>query len=60
LRNVWVNIWDFLSAVRSGEAVKLWNSEKALAAYTLRDGKIYPKKAAKQSGPVRGLLAHIL
>lgn len=37
----------------------LYKTESALAEYTIREDKIYPKKAAKEGGPVRALLARI-
>jgi hypothetical protein len=60
LGKVWVNIYDFLDAKAAGKPIKKYNSERQLAAYTLESGKIYPKKHAKEGGPARALLAHIL
>jgi hypothetical protein len=45
--------------MRLGKEVKMWNSERALAEYTKRTGKLFPKRRAKESGPVRALLAHV-
>ncbi|RAL66261.1 hypothetical protein DID88_005932 [Monilinia fructigena] len=59
LGKVWVNIFDFLDARAVGKPVKRFESERKLAAYTMKSGKIYPKKQAKEGGPVRALLAHI-
>ncbi|ESZ94628.1 hypothetical protein SBOR_4975 [Sclerotinia borealis F-4128] len=59
LGKVWVNIYDFLDAKAEGKPVKRYKSEQKLAMYTMKSGKIYPKKQAKQGGPARVLLAHI-
>ncbi|QSZ33798.1 hypothetical protein DSL72_005370 [Monilinia vaccinii-corymbosi] len=59
LGKVWVNIFDFLDAKAEGKPVKRYESEQKLAKYTMKSGKIYPKKQAKQGGPARVLLAHI-
>ncbi|PQE29306.1 transcription factor Zn C2H2 protein [Rutstroemia sp. NJR-2017a BBW] len=60
LGKVWVNIYDFLDAKAAGKPIKKYKSERQLAAYTLNSGKIYPKKHAKEGGPAKVLLAHIL
>lgn len=54
-----MNIYDFLDNLNSNMPQNYFNSEKELAEYTMRTGKIYPKKKAKEGGPVRDLLAHI-
>ncbi|RDW78022.1 hypothetical protein BP5796_05874 [Coleophoma crateriformis] len=59
LRRVWVNIYDFLDAKAKGDPVPRFGSQRALAEYTIKTRRIYPKKAAKEGGPVRELLAHI-
>ncbi|CCD46283.1 hypothetical protein ACHAPC_004507 [Botrytis cinerea] len=59
LGKVWVNIYDFLDAKAEGKPVKKYSSERELAKYTMKSGKIYPKIKAKEGGPVRALLAHI-
>ncbi|KAF5874530.1 uncharacterized protein Bfra_004541 [Botrytis fragariae] len=59
LGKVWVNIYDFLDAKAEGTTVKRYQSERELAKYTLKSGKVYPKSKAKEGGPVRALLAHI-
>jgi hypothetical protein len=45
--------------VREGKKAKMWKSERALAEYTIRTDKIFPKRRAKEYGPVKALLAHI-
>jgi hypothetical protein len=59
LRGVWVNIYEFLDFKTHGTPFTRFGSERALAKYTMKEGKIYPKKKAKKDGPVRALLAHI-
>ncbi|TVY58274.1 hypothetical protein LCER1_G004126 [Lachnellula cervina] len=59
LKGIWVNIYDFLDAVEKDEQPRRFPSQNALARYTIENDKIYPKKAAKEEGPVRALLAHI-
>ncbi len=59
LRGVWVNIIDFLDAVQRGEQVPRHQSEKALAAYSRKTQKIYPKRRIKKGSPLEALLAHI-
>ncbi|KAH7400385.1 hypothetical protein BKA64DRAFT_708069 [Cadophora sp. MPI-SDFR-AT-0126] len=59
LRKVWVNIYDLIEAVRKNEIPRRFPSQHALSAYTLRTQRIFPKKKAKEGGPVRQLLAHI-
>ncbi|KAJ5038711.1 uncharacterized protein L3040_006391 [Drepanopeziza brunnea f. sp. 'multigermtubi'] len=60
LKNVWVNIFDLIDAVDAEKTPpKLFKNERALSKYTMNTGKIYPKRKAKEGGPVRGLLAHI-
>ncbi|KAI9048265.1 hypothetical protein LZ554_008060 [Drepanopeziza brunnea f. sp. 'monogermtubi'] len=60
LRKVWVNIYDLIDAVDAEKTPpKLFKSERALSNYTMNTGKIYPKRKAKEGGPVRALLAHI-
>ncbi|KAG4431825.1 hypothetical protein IFR05_012687 [Cadophora sp. M221] len=59
LRKVWVNIFDFIEAVRQNKIPRRFPTEEALREYTISTDKIYPKKKAKKGGPVRALLAHI-
>lgn len=59
MRDIWVNIYDFIDAKAAGTQVKKFKSERALADYTMKTRRVYPKEKAKQGGPVRALLAHI-
>ncbi|TVY86631.1 hypothetical protein LAWI1_G006506, partial [Lachnellula willkommii] len=59
LKGIWINIYDFLDAVKKDEQPRRFPSQRALARYTIRTWRIYPKKKAKEGGPVRALLAHI-
>lgn len=59
LSHVWVNIRDFLDAVRDGTQPYRHPSEKALAQYTIKTHKVYPKKMVTKGSPLRKLLAHI-
>lgn len=56
---VWVNIRDFLDAVRDQKPVHLFPSQRALAAYTRDTKRIYPKRRIKKDSPLRQLLAPI-
>jgi hypothetical protein len=56
LKTVHVNIYDLLDAVNAGTQVRRFENQRALAKYCKETGKIYPKKKAKESGPVRHLL----
>ncbi|RYP70170.1 hypothetical protein DL769_005049 [Monosporascus sp. CRB-8-3] len=60
LKNVWVNIHDFLAAVRVGETPHRFRSEFELAQYTRSTDKIYPRKRVKKGSPLCSLLANIL
>ena len=59
MKGIWVNIYDFIDAVREGKPVRRFKTQRALAQYTTNTGRIYPKKKAKEQGPIRALLAHI-
>ena len=60
LKGVWVNIYDLVHAVRTNTTPpRRFQSQGKLAAYTLKNRKVYPKEKAKKGGPVRALLAHI-
>ncbi|KAG6362134.1 hypothetical protein INS49_010363 [Diaporthe citri] len=60
LRGVWVNIHDFLAAENKPKDVRFFKSERALAAYTRKTHKVFPRRDIKQGDPLRDLLAHIL
>jgi LysM repeat protein len=48
-----------MEALDNKTEVKIWKSKKALVTYTKESGKIFPKAAAKNGGPVKELLAQI-
>jgi hypothetical protein len=60
LKSVWVNIFDLLDAVANNKCPpRRFPNQSALSHYTLSTNKIFPKKKAKESGPVKALLVHI-
>ncbi|RYP49794.1 hypothetical protein DL768_004581 [Monosporascus sp. mg162] len=59
LKNVWVNIHDFLAAVNAGERPYRFRSMFELAQYTKSTGKIYPRKRLQKGSPLCSLLAKI-
>ncbi|KAL2165125.1 hypothetical protein VTH06DRAFT_421 [Thermothelomyces fergusii] len=60
LKKVNINIHDLLDAVKQGTQPQQFPSVRKLAEYTRRTGRIFPKGKAKQMGPVRALMRHIL
>ncbi|KAI1197753.1 hypothetical protein F5X97DRAFT_343393 [Nemania serpens] len=56
---VWVNIPDFLDAVRAGVRVRMFRTQRELAAYTRETRRVYPKSRIPPDSPLRQLLAHI-
>jgi hypothetical protein len=54
-----VNIYDLLDAKENGTAVRRFANRRELAAYTINNRKIYPKRKAKEGGPVKILLRQI-
>ncbi|KAK7752464.1 hypothetical protein SLS62_005617 [Diatrype stigma] len=60
-RKVWVNITDFLAAVRAGNTPYLerFPDEQALAEYTKRTRKVYPREMVEKGSPLKLLLALI-
>ncbi|KAI1501717.1 hypothetical protein F5X99DRAFT_189537 [Biscogniauxia marginata] len=60
LEGVWVNIRDFLDAVKMGKPVHHFGSEAELSKYTVKHKKTYPKDLIPKGSPLRRLLAHIL
>ncbi|KAK0746114.1 hypothetical protein B0T18DRAFT_488747 [Schizothecium vesticola] len=52
LRTVHVNIYDLLDAVKAGNQVYRFKNQWQLAQYCKETKKIYPKKKAKESGPI--------
>ncbi|KAK8139757.1 hypothetical protein PG984_000880 [Apiospora sp. TS-2023a] len=59
LRKVWINIYDFLDAVKAGTPVPKFATEAKLSRYTMKTRKIYPKKHVKKGSPLASLMAHI-
>ncbi|KAF2965148.1 hypothetical protein GQX73_g8418 [Xylaria multiplex] len=59
LKAVWVNIHDFLDAVKKGEPVHHFESQDQLARYTIKNRLFYPKKNIEKGSPLRQLLAQI-
>ncbi|KAI1088566.1 hypothetical protein F5B19DRAFT_496294 [Rostrohypoxylon terebratum] len=59
LRNVWVNIVDFLHNVREGRQTRHFKTQNELSNYTRDTGKIYPRRMVTQDSPLKGLLAFI-
>ncbi|KAK3695109.1 hypothetical protein B0T22DRAFT_477807 [Podospora appendiculata] len=59
IATIHVNIYDFIEAVNADTKPRLFESERALADYTLKTRRIYPRNRAKQSGPLRVLLRFI-
>jgi hypothetical protein len=60
LRTVYVNIHDLLDAVKQGRTPQRFRNAKELAAYTVKNERIYPKRFAKEMGPVKALLRVLL
>ncbi|KAI1109251.1 hypothetical protein F5Y14DRAFT_456208 [Nemania sp. NC0429] len=58
-KGVWVNIPDFLDATKAGRQVRLFGSQRELAAYTQATKRIFPKRLISKDSPLRQLLAHI-
>lgn len=56
LKRVHVNIHDLIDAKRNGTAVRQFKNHKQLIEYTQNNHRFYPKKKAKEGGPVRLLL----
>lgn len=61
LDKVWVNITDFLAAVKAGKTpyLKRFRSEWELAEYTKRTHKVYPRALVVKGSPLTKLLAFI-
>lgn len=61
LKKVWVNITDFLAAIRTGNTPYLhrFRNEWELAEYTKRTHKVYPRALVVQGSPLTRLLARI-
>ncbi|KAI0890030.1 uncharacterized protein GGS22DRAFT_7345 [Annulohypoxylon maeteangense] len=59
LRNVWVNIVDFLHDVREGRQPHLFESQAELGRYTRKHKKFYPKREIPKDSPLKSLLAMV-
>ncbi|TRX97736.1 hypothetical protein FHL15_001491 [Xylaria flabelliformis] len=60
LKTVWVNIPDFLRAVKQGHPVHHFQSQSELALYTKRSKRFYPRDNIEKHSPLKQLLAHIV
>lgn len=60
LKDVWVNIHDFLDAKHKPDDVVFFSSERELATYTRKTRKFFPRGNISRGSPLRDLLAHIL
>ncbi|TVY81179.1 hypothetical protein LSUE1_G004912 [Lachnellula suecica] len=62
LEDVWVNIVDFLNAIKQDPPTKpkRFDTQNELAVHTREKKRYYPRDEAKKSKPVRALLAHIV
>ncbi|KAK8048937.1 hypothetical protein PG994_010667 [Apiospora phragmitis] len=47
LKKVWINIYDFLDAVRTGTPVRQFATEAELSRYTMKSGRVYPNTSRK-------------
>ena len=59
LHSVYVNIYDLIDAKASGTRVRTFSNRQQLATYSIKNNKIYPKRKAKEGGPVKLLLREI-
>lgn len=57
---IFVNIWDLVDTVFTGEPVELFKSEALLSEYTRGERKYFPKKNAYAGGLLRYLLRRIM
>ena len=60
MKNIHVNLSDLLDGGRSGAEVQTFDSQKELAAYTISEGRFFPKEQAYAGGVLRYLLREIL
>lgn len=54
-----MNLSDLLDGGRSGAEVQVFDSEASLAAYTVEEGRFFPKEEAYAGGVLRFLLRKI-
>lgn len=59
MKSVWINIHDFLQAADKTQVTR-FPSEAALAAYTIRTSKVFPRSKIEADSPLKLLLANIL
>ncbi|KAI0102216.1 hypothetical protein GGR51DRAFT_528148 [Nemania sp. FL0031] len=59
LKTVWVNIPDFLDAVKRSQPVFRFANQRSLAEYTRDSGRVYPRKNISKGSPLKQLLAQI-
>ncbi|KAK7952074.1 uncharacterized protein PG986_007802 [Apiospora aurea] len=59
LKKVWINIYDFLDAVKAGKPVYQFKTEVELSHYTKKTGRVYPKRHIQKGSPLARLMAHI-
>ncbi|KAI0486367.1 hypothetical protein F4859DRAFT_367354 [Xylaria cf. heliscus] len=59
LKTVWVNIPDFLQAIKQGHPVHHFESQLELADYTKQHRRFYPRNSIEKQSPLKQLLAHI-
>ncbi|KAI0416082.1 hypothetical protein F5X98DRAFT_376062 [Xylaria grammica] len=60
LKTIWVNIPDFLDAVKGGQPVYRFENQHQLAAYTRKWRRYFPKRNITKGSPLRQLLAQIV
>jgi len=59
VRSTHVNLSDLLDGGRSGTEVRIFDTEAELAAYTIKEGRFFPKIEAYAGGVLRFLLREI-
>ncbi|ETN41739.1 uncharacterized protein HMPREF1541_03676 [Cyphellophora europaea CBS 101466] len=59
VKSIYVNLSDLLDGRRSGTRIRTFDTREELAAYTIREGRIFPKKEAYAGGILRYLLREI-
>jgi hypothetical protein len=60
MKDVWINIWDFLRTPNKEEVTR-FPSEAALSAYTMKKrSRTYPRNKIRKDSPLKLLMANIL
>lgn len=59
MKSTHVNLSDLLDGGRSSTQVRIFATEAELAAYTIREGRIFPKEEAYAGGVLKYLLREI-